>query len=60
MLGLRRGVGGNIASLEHESEAAANVTGRYVSQQCQYALVSFESHATEFNKNFGRKTNIFF
>jgi hypothetical protein len=43
-------VGGNILSLERESETAANVTRRYGTQQCQYALVSLESYAHEVNK----------
>jgi hypothetical protein len=28
-----------------------SVTARYVSQQCQYALVSLESHASKYEKN---------
>ena len=44
MLGLRFGWGENRASSERDQKLL-HMLGHYVSQQCQYALVSLENHA---------------
>ena len=43
---------GNKCVLRTWSEIVPNVTGHYVSQQCQYALVSLKSHAWKMKINY--------
>jgi hypothetical protein len=63
MLGLRCGWGENSATAER-GQKLLRMLGHYVSQQCQYALVSLENHAWKFkkkNNNIGyKRKNLWF